>query len=387
MAMAAFTDRHDPVLLWCRPITKKKLSGMYDQNTLQRGLLSIVHYITPMESSLITEDVKLGLLIFTIFIVAIIAFWPLMTVFIWAIAIAVALLPVQKKLRTIVKPSVSATFITVTVLLLILVVMSFVASLLINNQKHIADMALSMITGLQHTRFSAFLPSFSEAQLNNFDQTLNELMVKAILSLTGNIMQILLSIIIFFLSLSMLLYYGDTIWNTATGAFSEKLLRAVCSLSEITENTIYSLIIVQISAAVISFALAVPFFYFLGYGDILLFSSLIGFAMLIPLIGAQLMILLLALYFLSLGDTRGVLAMLFIGYPLLSGWIDFYYRPVMMGKKVAVHPVVMMIGIFAGVPFMGVVGFILGPVLIALVVTGYKILADEEFAKKGCTDR
>lgn len=46
-----------------------------------------------------------------------------------------------------------------------------------------------------------------------------------------------------------------------------------------------------------SFALAIPFFSFLGYGDVLRFSSLIGFAMLVPLIGAQFMILLLALYF------------------------------------------------------------------------------------------
>jgi predicted PurR-regulated permease PerM len=37
----------------------------------------------------------------------------------------------------------------------------------------------------------------------------------------------------------------------------------------------------------------------------------------------------------------------------------------------------MMIGIFAGVPFMGFVGFIIGPVLIALVVTGAQILARE----------
>ena len=37
----------------------------------------------------------------------------------------------------------------------------------------------------------------------------------------------------------------------------------------------------------------------------------------------------------------------------------------------------MMIGIFAGVPFMGIVGFIVGPVLVALAVTGYKILAEE----------
>jgi predicted PurR-regulated permease PerM len=331
-----------------------------------------------METSLITEDVKLGLLIIAVFIVAIVAFWPLMAVFIWVTAIAVALFPIHKRLCGTVKPSVSATFITLLVLLLILLVMSLTVSLLMNNQEHIGDMAFSMVTGLKNTGLSGFMPSFTEAQLNNFDQTLKDLMVKTFLSLTGNILQTLISIIIFFLSLSMLLYYGETIWDTVTSALSPKLLNAVSKMAEISENTIYALIIVQISAAMISFALALPFFYFLGYGDILLFSAMIGFAMLIPLIGAQIMILILALYFLSLGDIKGSIAMLFVGYPLLSGWIDFYYRPVMMGKRVAVHPVIMMIGIFAGVPFMGFVGFIIGPVLIALVVTGYKILADEE---------
>ncbi len=330
-----------------------------------------------METSLITDDVKLGLLIAIVFIVAIVAFWPLMTVFIWAGAIAVALLPIHQRLCRIVKPSVSATFITVWVLLLILLVMSLAAFLLINNIEHIGDMALSMITGLKNTGLSGFLPSFTEAQLSNFDETLKDLMVKTLLSFTGNVMQTLLSIIIFFLSLSMLLFYGETIWNTLSNSLSPRLSGAINRMTEISENTIYALIIVQISAAMISFALALPFFYFLGYGDILLFSSLIGFAMLIPLIGAQIMILILALYFFSLGDIRGVIAMLFVGYPLLSGWIDFYYRPVMMGKRVAVHPVIMMIGIFAGVPFMGFVGFIIGPVLIALVVTGAQLLAQE----------
>jgi predicted PurR-regulated permease PerM len=330
-----------------------------------------------METSLITDDLKLGLLIITIFIVAIIAFWPLMTVFIWAIAIAVALLPIHQRLCRTVKPSVSATFITVWVLLLILLVMSLAATVLYTNQEHIGDMALSMVTGLKNTPVSAFLPSFNDAQLSNFDETLKDLIIKAVLSLTGNIMQTLLSIIIFFLSLSMLLYYGEYIWNTITNALSPKLLDGVNKLSEISENTIYALIIVQITAAMISFILAIPFFYFLGYGDILLFSTMIGFAMLIPLIGAQIMILILALYFLSTGDFNSTIIMLVVGYPLLSGWIDFYYRPVMMGKRVAVHPVIMMIGIFAGVPFMGIVGFIIGPVLIALVVIGAKLLAQE----------
>ena len=54
-----------------------------------------------------------------------------------------------------------------------------------------------------------------------------------------------------------------------------------------------------------------------------------------------------------------------------------------MGKRVAIPPVLMMIGILAGVPFMGIAGFIIGPVLVALAVTGSEILAevvsDQEF--------
>jgi predicted PurR-regulated permease PerM len=84
------------------------------------------------------------------------------------------------------------------------------------------------------------------------------------------------------------------------------------------------------------------------------------------------------LYMVSLGDIKSAVITMFIGYPLLSGWIDSYYRPVMMRRRVAVYPVFMIIGIFAGgVPFMGFVGFILGLVLIALAVTGYNIYSEQ----------
>jgi predicted PurR-regulated permease PerM len=215
-------------------------------------------------------------------------------------------------------------------------------------------------------------------------ETLIQLLLQSLLALSGNVMQTIISIIIFFLSLSMLLYYGEQIWDTLTYTLSPKLRQAVDRMAEISANTIYALIIVQISAAVIAFLLAIPFFFLLGVNDPLLFATLIGLGMLIPLIGAQIVILFFTFYFLSIGETWSAVITLLVGYPLLSGWIDFYYRPVMMGKRVAIPPVMMMIGIFAGVPFMGIVGFIIGPVLVALAVTGYKILAEEvEDAKTG----
>lgn len=324
------------------------------------------------------EDHQLLLLICAVYILCILVFWPLVTVIIWAVAITTALMPFHNQLSRRVKPSVSVVFITVGVLLAILLVILVSSSILYGSIDQIGTMVASLVHGFQNTGLSAFLPTFTEEQFSHMPETLVQLLLQSLLSLTSNVMQSLISIIIFFLSLSMLLYYGEQIWNTLMRMLSPRLFCAVEKMAEISTNTIYALIIVQISAALIAFLLAIPFFSFLGVDNPLLFATLIGLAMLVPLIGAQIMILFFALYFMSLGDMGRAVITLLAGYPLLSGWIDFYYRPVMMGKRVAIPPVMMMIGIFAGVPFLGIVGFIIGPVLVALAVTGYKILAADK---------
>jgi predicted PurR-regulated permease PerM len=323
------------------------------------------------------EDKHLLFLIGTIYITCIVIFWPLITVLIWSAAIATTLMPFHKQLSRIVRPSVSATFITLWVLLVILLLLTITLSIFYSNIDYIGTMVASLVHGFNNTSLASFLPTFTADQFAHMPNTLVQLMIQSLLSLTSNVVQSLISIIIFFLSLSMLLYYGEHLWDTLTRTLSPKLASAVGKLAEISTNTIYALIIVQISAALISFFLAIPFFFFLGVKSPLLFAVLIGIAMLVPLIGAQLMLLFFTLYFVSLGDIWSALITLVVGYPLLSGWIDFYYRPIMMRRRVAIPPVMMMIGIFAGVPFMGLVGFIVGPVLIALAVTGYKIFSAE----------
>jgi predicted PurR-regulated permease PerM len=317
----------------------------------------------------ISQNQQLVVLICAIYI-------PLMTVFVWSAALAIALMPFHTWLSCRVPPPVSVIFITVWVLLVILLVLSVTVSILYGTIDQIGIMVASLVHGFNNTGLSTFLPAFTEAQFSDMPGTLVRLLLQSVLSMTSNLMQSLVSIIIFFLSFSMLLYYGGQMWNTLTRTFSPKLFLAVEKLAEIATNTIYALIIVQISAALIAFLLAIPFFMFLGVEDPVLFASLLGLATLIPLTGAEILIIIFTLYFLSIGDTRSAVITLFAGYPLLSGWIELYYGPMMMGKRVAIPTVLIMIGILAGVPFMGIAGFILGPVLVALAVTGTKILRD-----------
>ncbi len=251
------------------------------------------------------------------------------------------------------------------------------ATVIYSNIQFIGTTAASLVRGFEHNGLAAFLPPLSEAQLNDMPHTIVQMVLQAVTSPGSNSLLPALQIVIFFLLLSMLLFYGERIWDALVRPLPGRVHAAVGSLAEIAENMIYSLIIIQISAAAICFVLAVPFFTFLGYGHVILFSTMIGLAMLVPLIGSQFFLLVFLLYMVALGDYRSAAIVILIGYPLLSGWIDFYYRPVMLGKRVAVHPVFMMIGILAGVPFMGLVGFILGPVLVAHGVTGFRIYAEE----------
>lgn len=330
-----------------------------------------------MDLSACNRNIGVYLLFAGIFCLIIVAFWPVMSVFVWAVAFAIVLMPLQRKFCRTISPSLSATLITSLVILGLLVFVLLASGVLYENLDHIGRMVTIVVQGFDRTGIQYLLPPFTQEQLANMPATLVGMVLHVIISLTSNIVLGALQVVILFLSLSMLLYKGNEVWDTFTRSFSPAMRHILDPITEIGGNTVYSLIFVQISAAAIAFLIAVPFFYLFGHGNVILYATLTGLATLIPMVGAQLFILFFVLYLIATGDYTGAAVLLFAGYPLLSGWIDFYYRPVMMGKRTAVHPVLMMIGFFVGIPFMGLVGFILGPLLVAVGVTAYRIYREE----------
>jgi predicted PurR-regulated permease PerM len=330
-----------------------------------------------MEVSACKRNTGVYLLFAGIFCLLVIAFWPVMSVFVWAVAFALVLMPLQRRFRRILSPSLSATLITSMVVIGLLVFVLLATGILYMNLDHIGLMVSAVVQGFDKTGIQYLLPPFTQEQLANMPATLVGMFLHVIISLTSNIVLGALQVVILFLTLSMLLYKGDEVWETFTCGLTPVTRRVIDPVTAIGGNTVYSLIFVQVSAAAIAFLIAVPFFYLFGHGNVILYATLTGIATLIPMVGAQLFILFFVLYLVATGDFTGAAVLLFAGYPLLSGWIDFYYRPVMMGKRTAVHPVLMMIGFFVGIPFMGLVGFILGPVLVAVGATAYRIYREE----------
>ena len=54
---------------------------------------------------------------------------------------------------------------------------------------------------------------------------------------------------------------------------------------------------------------------------------------------------------------------------ILAVNIDNYLRPLLVGKKTSIHPILLIIAILGGLKFFGVIGVLFGPLILAFLMT------------------
>lgn len=108
-------------------------------------------------------------------------------------------------------------------------------------------------------------------------------------------------------------------------------------------------------------------FWFLGVKGALLWAVVMAFLSLLPMIGAGLVWVPVAAYFLLSGQIWQSLALLAYG-SLVIGLVDNLLRPVLVGKDAGLPDYVVMITTLGGMAVFGLNGFIIGPTIAALFI-------------------
>jgi predicted PurR-regulated permease PerM len=93
----------------------------------------------------------------------------------------------------------------------------------------------------------------------------------------------------------------------------------------------------------------------------------------VPILGSSVAFLLIGAYALAIGDLQGVLILFVLGYIVVSCMPEIFIRPVLVGRRVKINPVIMFVGIIGGLLTMGLAGFVLGPVIVVLLITSYRM--------------
>lgn len=124
--------------------------------------------------------------------------------------------------------------------------------------------------------------------------------------------------------------------------------------------------------AVIQGALGGLAFWVLGVGGALLWAALMAFLSLLPAIGAGLVWVPVALYFVVTGAIWQAVALCAWGV-LVIGLIDNLLRPILVGKDTRLPDYVVMITTLGGMVVFGINGFVIGPVIAAMFLAVWHI--------------
>ena len=172
-----------------------------------------------------------------------------------------------------------------------------------------------------------------------------------------------LNLIIAFFGLYYMLHSGEALWSGFHGyvPFSASTADALrLHFYRVTQATLLG----TIATAAAQGALIGLAFLVVGLPDPLVWGSMAAFASILPVLGTGLVWMPAVLVLLFQQRYGAMVIMLVIGW-LLASNIDNLIRPMVYRRVSNIHPMVTLVGAFAGIKYFGLPGLLLGPLAIA----------------------
>ncbi|MBH2018976.1 MAG: AI-2E family transporter [Burkholderiales bacterium] len=163
------------------------------------------------------------------------------------------------------------------------------------------------------------------------------------------------------------------------GALSLRIKEAIPLEAEIKRNLFSKFTTViratvkgNIVVAMLQGALGGLMFWFLGIHAPVLWGTMMAFLSLLPAVGAAVVWIPVAIYFLATGSIwQGVL--LIVYGVLVIGLVDNVLRPVLVGKDTKMPDYVVLVSTIGGMSLFGLNGFVIGPVIAAMFMAAWDI--------------
>jgi len=131
--------------------------------------------------------------------------------------------------------------------------------------------------------------------------------------------------------------------------------------------------------AVVQGALGGLAFWVLGVTGVLLWAALMGVLSLLPVVGASLVWVPVAIFLFVNGSPWQAVGLVAFGV-LVIGLVDNVLRPILIGHQTGLPDYLVMITTFGGIAVLGINGFVVGPTVAAMFIAVWNIQTETRFA-------
>jgi len=310
----------------------------------------------------------------------------------WATVLAILFMPLHRRLMaaTARRSSLSALATLVVILVIVIVPTGFVSAALVQEAASLVARVKSgeLDFAAQYQELLKALPPWIQDYATRFGMTdlssIRNRVSEGLLGMSqvamGHVLNVGQNTFAFLLQLGVMLYVLFFLLRDGTA-----LVRRIRAAVPLREDLLHDLmnrfatairatVKGNIAVALVQGALGGLIFWFLGVEAPVLWGTLMALLSLLPAIGAGLVWGPVALYFLATGSVwQGVLL---AGYGVLViGLVDNILRPILVGKDTKMPDYVVLITTLGGLAVFGLVGFVAGPVIAALFIAVWEVVA------------
>jgi predicted PurR-regulated permease PerM len=318
--------------------------------------------------------------------------WPYSGALLWATVLAIVFAPLYRRLSILMrrKRTLAALMTLFIILMIVILPIMLITSLLLQEAFTVYEKIQSgelnfgryfqQVFGALPGWVSDLLDRFGLTNLGMMQERLSSSLVKTSQFVASQALSIGQNTFDFVIKLCIVLYL--LFFFLRDGDVLSKRIRDAIPLRAEQKRDLFTKFIAVIRAtvkgnivvAIIQGVLGGVMFWFLGVHAAVLWGVLMTVLSLLPAVGAALIWLPVAIYFLVTGAVwQGVL--LIVYGILVIGLVDNVLRPVLVGKDTKMPDYVVLISTLGGIAIFGVNGFVIGPVIAAMFMAVWDIFA------------
>jgi predicted PurR-regulated permease PerM len=156
----------------------------------------------------------------------------------------------------------------------------------------------------------------------------------------------------------------------------------VFAFHERTRSILYAIYVLQAAVAFVTFLVALVVFWVLGYGSVFTLAVLSGLLQFIPILGPSVVVLTLAALDLAAGNVVDAAVVTVVGFVVVGFLPDALVRPRLARLTTGIPGSLYFVGFTGGVLSVGLVGFVAGPVVVALLAEAVSLLSAETASRQ-----
>jgi len=319
--------------------------------------------------------------------------WPMMSAILWGMALAIVFQPLYRKLlRKTKRPGLSAGLTILVILLLVVLPLTYVMGALVREAAVVFEMVKSGQFNFNTyvAQIYAALPSWlldvlerlGLHNLSNLQEKLgsalnqgSQFMATKALGFGQDTFDFLVSFFVMLYLLYFLLRDGEQLSARIRDALplQDSYKR---QLGEKFRTVIRATVKGNIAVAAIQGALGGFAFWVLGIHAPVLWAVLMAFLSLLPAVGAALVWAPVAIYLLATGQVGSGVGLILFG-TVVIGLVDNLLRPLLVGKDTKMPDYVVLLSTLGGMAVFGINGFVIGPLIAAMFIAVWDIVAAE----------